>query len=57
MSDLQQRIKHSLEPVLELADLVTDQRLSRHAVCSVPLHTDEEFEFRRQVTMVKTRLS
>ena len=58
MSDLEHRIKHSLEPVLEL----TDPRPRISAYHDMPYaifhyDPDEEFELRKQVTLLETRLS
>src|SRR5678816_3006548 len=58
MSDLEQRVKHSLEPILELSD--PRQRLSAYHDMPYALFRydpEEEFELRKQVTMLETRLS
>lgn len=58
MSDLEHRIKQDLEPVLELPD--PRQRISAyHDMPYALLRYDpkEEFELRRQVTLLETRLS
>jgi hypothetical protein len=58
MSDLEHRIKHTLEPDLELPD--PRERISAYhdmpyALCRYD--AEEEFELRRQVTLLETRLS
>ena len=58
MSDLDQRIKTVLERVLELAD--PRQRISAYHDMPYALFRydpEEEFELRRQVTMLETRLT
>ena len=58
MSDLEHRIKQSLEPVLELPD--PRQRISAYHDMPYALFRydpEEEFDLRRQVTMLETRLS
>ena len=58
MSDLEQRIRQGLEPVLELAD--PRSRISAyHDMPYAILRYDpeEEFELRAQVTLLETRLS
>src|SRR5215813_4830505 len=58
MSDLEPRIKHSLEPVLELPD--PRQRLSAYHDMPYALFRydpEEEFDLRKQVTMLETRLT
>jgi bacteriophage exclusion system BrxB-like protein len=58
MSDLEQRIKTVLEPVLELPD--PRARISAyHDMPYALFHYDpeEEFELRKQVTMLETRLT
>ena len=58
MSDLDERIKTVLEPVLELAD--PRQRLSAYHDMPYALFRydpEEEFELRKQVTMLETRLT
>src|SRR5882672_10945107 len=57
MSDLEQRIKHSLEPVLELPD--PRQRISAYHDMPYALFRydpEQEFELRKQVTLLETRL-
>jgi bacteriophage exclusion system BrxB-like protein len=57
MSDLEQRIRTVLEPVLELAD--PRERMSAYHDMPYALfryHPEEEFELRKQVTMLETRL-
>src|SRR5262249_34995901 len=58
MSDLEQRIKTILEPVLELAD--PRQRVSAYHDMPYALFRydpEEEFDLRKQVTMLETRLT
>src|SRR5689334_16987259 len=58
MTDLEQRIKTVLEPVLELTD--PRQRISAYHDMPYALFRydpEEEFELRRQVTMLETRLT
>lgn len=58
MSDLEQRLRHDLEPILELAD--PRERLSAYHDMPYALFRyapEEEFELRTQVTMLETRLS
>lgn len=58
MSDFESRIKHSLEPILELPD--PRQRLSAYHDMPYALFrydAEEEFELRQQVTLLETRLS
>jgi Domain of unknown function (DUF1788) len=58
MSDLELRIKNVLEPVLELAD--PRQRISAYHDMPYALFRydpEEEFELRKQVTMLETRLT
>lgn len=58
MSDLEQRIRHTLEPLLELPD--PRPRLSAYHDMPYALFRydpGEEFELRRQVTLLETRLS
>ena len=58
MSDLEQRLKTVLEPVLELAD--PRQRISAYHDMPYALFRydpEEEFELRKQVTMLETRLT
>src|SRR5947209_3437830 len=58
MSDLEQRIKTVLEPVLELPD--PRQKISAYHVMPYALFRydpEEEFELREQVTMLETRLT
>ena len=58
MSDLEHRIKHSLEPVLELAD--PRERISAYHDMPYALFRydpEEEFELRKQVTLLETRLT
>src|SRR5439155_12112871 len=58
MSDLEQRIKQSLEPVLALPD--PRQRISAYHDMPYALFRydpDEEFALRTQVTLLETRLS
>src|SRR5215510_9430829 len=58
MSDLEQRVKQSLEPVLELTD--PRQRISAYHDMPYALFRydpEEEFELRKQLTLLETRLS
>src|SRR6476620_8548160 len=58
MSDLEHRLKQSLEPVLEMAD--PRQRISAYHDMPYALFRyspEEEFELRKQVTLLETRLS
>ena len=58
MSDLEQRLKQSLEPVLEMAD--PRQRISAYHDMPYALFRydpEEEFELRKQVTLLETRLT
>jgi hypothetical protein len=58
MSDLERRIKQTLEPVLELSD--PRQRMSAYHDMPYALlryDPEEEFHLRRQVTLLETRLS
>ena len=58
MSDFESRIKHSLEPILELPD--PRQRLSAYHDMPYALFrydAEEDFELRQQVTLLETRLS
>ena len=58
MSDLDDRIKQQLEPVLELAD--PRQRISSYHDMPYALFRydpAEEFDLRKQVTLLETRLS
>ena len=58
MSDLEQRIKTVLEPILDLAD--PRPRISAYHDMPYALFRydpEEEFELRRQVTMLETRLT
>jgi hypothetical protein len=58
MSDLEQRLKYSLEPVLEMLD--PRERISAYHDMPYALFRydpDEEFELRKQVTLLETRLS
>lgn len=58
MSDLEQRLKTFLEPVLELAD--PRQRISAYHDMPYALFRydpEEEFDLRKQVTMLETRLT
>lgn len=58
MSDLDHRIKHVLEPMLELAD-PRDQISAYHDMPYALFRYDpeEEFELRKQVTLLETRLT
>src|SRR6267143_3057527 len=58
MSDLEPRIRNVLEPVLELAD--PRQRISAYHDMPYALFrydAEEEFDLRKQVTMLETRLT
>jgi hypothetical protein len=58
MSELERRIKQSLEPILELPD--PRQRISAYHDMPYALFRydpEEEFELRKQVTLLETRLS
>src|SRR4051812_38534736 len=58
MSDLEHRIRQSLEPVLELGD--PRPRISAYHDMPYALFRydpEEEFELRKQVTMLETRLT
>src|SRR5205814_4064030 len=58
MSDLEQRIKQSLEPILEMPD--PRQRISAYHDMPYALFRydpEEEFELRKQVTLLETRLT
>jgi hypothetical protein len=58
MSDLERRIRQSLEPVLELPD--PRQRMSAYHDMPYALlryAPEDEFDLRRQVTLLETRLS
>lgn len=58
MSDLEHRLKRGLEPVLELAD--PRERISTYHDMPYALfryEPDEEFELRKQVTLLETRLT
>ena len=58
MSDLEHRIKHNLEPVLELAD--PRERISAYHDMPYALfryEPEEEFDLRKQVTLLETRLT
>lgn len=58
MSDLEFRIKHSLEPVLELPD--PRERISTYHDMPYVIfryEPDEEFDLRKQVTLLETRLN
>jgi hypothetical protein len=58
MSDLEYRIKHDLEPVLELPD--PRERISAYHDMPYALfryEPDEEFDLRKQVTLLETRLN
>ena len=58
MSDLEHRLKHDLEPVLELAD--PRERISAYHDMPYALfryEPDEEFDLRKQVTLLETRLT
>jgi len=58
MSDLEFRLKRDLEPILELAD--PRERISAYHDMPYALfryEPDEEFDLRRQVTLLETRLT
>ena len=58
MSDLEHRIKTDLEPILELAD--PRERISAYHDMPYALFRydpEEEFELRKQVTLLETRLT
>ena len=58
MSDLENRMKRDLEPVLELAD--PRERISAYHDMPYALfryEPDEEFDLRKQVTLLETRLT
>jgi BREX protein BrxB len=58
MSDLEQRIRQSLEPVLEMTD--PRQRISAYHDMPYALFRydpEEEFDLRKQVTLLETRLT
>ncbi len=58
MSDLEHRMKENLEPILELPD--PRQRISAYHDMPYALfryEPEEEFELRKQVTLLETRLS
>jgi hypothetical protein len=58
MSDLEQRIRQSLEPVLELSD--PREKISAYHDMPYALFRydpEDEFELRKQVTLLETRLS
>ena len=58
MSDLEYRLKHDLEPILELAD--PRERISAYHDMPYALfryEPDEEFDLRKQVTLLETRLT
>ena len=58
MSDLEHRLKQSLEPILKMAD--PRQRISAYHDMPYALFRydpEEEFELRKQVTLLETRLS
>jgi hypothetical protein len=58
VSDIEERIKHSLEPILELPD--PRQRISAYHDMPYALFRydpEEEFEMRKHVTLLETRLS
>ena len=58
MSDLVDRIKTSLEPILELAD--PRERISAYHDMPYALfryEPEEEFELRKQITLLETRLT
>src|SRR6266704_5661092 len=58
MSDLESRLKRDLEPILELAD--PRERISAYHDMPYALfryEPDEEFDLRKQVTMLETRLT
>src|SRR5258708_4094584 len=58
MSDLEHRIKHSLEPILEMTD--PRQRISSYHDMPYALFRydpENEFELREEVTLLETRLA
>lgn len=58
MSDLEYRLKHNLEPILELSD--PRQRISAYHDMPYALFRydpEQEFDLRKQVTLLETRLS
>ena len=58
MSDFEHRMKHDLEPVLELAD--PRERISAYHDMPYALfryEPDEEFDLRKQITLLETRLT
>ena len=58
MSDLENRLKHDLEPILELAD--PRERISAYHDMPYALfryEPDEEFDLRKQITLLETRLT
>jgi len=58
MSDLEHRLKQSLEPILELPD--PRQRISAYHDMPYALFRydpEEEFDLRKHVTLLETRLS
>ena len=58
MSDLVHRIKTSLEPILDLAD--PRERISAYHDMPYALfryEPEEEFELRKQITLLETRLT
>jgi hypothetical protein len=58
MSDLEQRLKRALEPILEMPD--PRERISAYHDMPYALFRydpEEEFELRKQVTLLETRLS
>ncbi len=58
MSDVEYRVTHGIEPVLELAD--PRERISAYHDMPYALfryEPDEEFELRKQVTLLETRLT
>jgi len=58
MSDLEYRLKHALEPVLELPD--PRERISAYHDMPYVIfryEPDEEFDLRKQVTLLETRLA
>jgi hypothetical protein len=58
MSDLENRLKHDLEPVLELGD--PRERISAYHDMPYALfryEPEEEFDLRKQVTLLETRLT
>src|SRR5712671_591078 len=58
MSDLEHRMKQSLEPILQLAD--PRERISAYHDMPYALFRydpEEEFDLRRQITLLETRLA